>query len=113
VVAAQLAGTRLQVSLDPGFRGPADASLWGWPVAIESAEQLVARLRSDALLRVLGTADDTLRSASARHGTHVADEPVLPIGRIELLHYLREQTVSSDYHRYGNLGLRGLMQRKP
>jgi RHH-type proline utilization regulon transcriptional repressor/proline dehydrogenase/delta 1-pyrroline-5-carboxylate dehydrogenase len=42
----------------------------------------------------------------------VADEPVLPIGRLELLHYLREQTISSDYHRYGNLGVRGLMQRK-
>ncbi|MEN9654219.1 MAG: putative proline dehydrogenase/delta-pyrroline-5-carboxylate dehydrogenase, partial [Chlamydiota bacterium] len=27
-------------------------------------------------------------------------------GRLELLHYLREVSVSIDYHRYGNLGPR-------
>ena len=27
-------------------------------------------------------------------------------GRLEMLWYLREQSVSTDYHRYGNLGLR-------
>jgi RHH-type proline utilization regulon transcriptional repressor/proline dehydrogenase/delta 1-pyrroline-5-carboxylate dehydrogenase len=111
-LAAHLTGTRLQVSLHPAFGGPNDASLWGFPVAIESAEQLVSRLRSDAPLRVLGSSNDTLGQASALHGAHVADEPVLPIGRLELLHYVREQTISSDYHRYGNLGIRGLMQRK-
>ena len=37
-------------------------------------------------------------------GIYIARTPVLPIGRIELLWYLREQSVSDDYHRYGNLG---------
>jgi RHH-type proline utilization regulon transcriptional repressor/proline dehydrogenase/delta 1-pyrroline-5-carboxylate dehydrogenase len=27
-------------------------------------------------------------------------------GRIELLHYIQEQSVSHNYHRYGNLGER-------
>ena len=36
-----------------------------------------------------------------------ADTPVLAEGRIELLWYLREQSISHDYHRYGNLGPRG------
>jgi len=27
-------------------------------------------------------------------------------GRLELLWYLREQSISTDYHRYGNLGTR-------
>jgi RHH-type proline utilization regulon transcriptional repressor/proline dehydrogenase/delta 1-pyrroline-5-carboxylate dehydrogenase len=31
---------------------------------------------------------------------------VLAHGRIELLRYLREQSISHDYHRYGNLGAR-------
>jgi RHH-type proline utilization regulon transcriptional repressor/proline dehydrogenase/delta 1-pyrroline-5-carboxylate dehydrogenase len=35
-----------------------------------------------------------------------ADEKVLAEGRLELLWYLREQSISHDYHRYGNLGLR-------
>jgi RHH-type proline utilization regulon transcriptional repressor/proline dehydrogenase/delta 1-pyrroline-5-carboxylate dehydrogenase len=27
-------------------------------------------------------------------------------GRIELLHYYRQQSICHDYHRYGNLGER-------
>ncbi len=27
-------------------------------------------------------------------------------GRLELLWYVREQSISTDYHRYGNLGIR-------
>ena len=49
---------------------------------------------------------DVLRAA-AETGFHLATEPVLSIGRIELLHYLREQSLCVDYHRYGNLGGRG------
>ena len=37
---------------------------------------------------------------------HLADAPVLAEGRIELLWYLREQSLSHAYHRYGNLGAR-------
>jgi RHH-type proline utilization regulon transcriptional repressor/proline dehydrogenase/delta 1-pyrroline-5-carboxylate dehydrogenase len=38
---------------------------------------------------------------------------MLGVGRIELLHYLREQSLSVDYHRYGNLGARGDEGRAP
>ena len=38
--------------------------------------------------------------------------PVLAAGRIELLWYLREQSISWDYHRYGNLGERANERRK-
>lgn len=39
-------------------------------------------------------------------GFFIADAPVQVQGRVELLWYLREQTVSHSYHRYGNLGAR-------
>ena len=39
--------------------------------------------------------------------------PVLAHGRIELLWYVREQSISNDYHRYGNLGGRGSEERAP
>ena len=42
---------------------------------------------------------------------YLATEPVLSEGRIELLWYLREQSVCVDYHRYGNLGARVDEQR--
>jgi RHH-type proline utilization regulon transcriptional repressor/proline dehydrogenase/delta 1-pyrroline-5-carboxylate dehydrogenase len=47
-----------------------------------------------------------VRRAAARAGLYLASAPVLGLGRIELLHYLREQSLCIDYHRYGNLGAR-------
>ena len=46
-------------------------------------------------------------SIARERGLHVFSEPPT-VGRYELLHTLREQSVSVSYHRYGNLGLRGL-----
>jgi RHH-type transcriptional regulator, proline utilization regulon repressor / proline dehydrogenase / delta 1-pyrroline-5-carboxylate dehydrogenase len=34
-------------------------------------------------------------------------------GRLEMLWYLREQSISIDYHRYGNLGVRAGENRAP
>ena len=47
-----------------------------------------------------------IRSAVIGRYVHIADTPVLPVGRIELLSYLQEQSLCIDYHRYGNLGRR-------
>jgi acyl-CoA reductase-like NAD-dependent aldehyde dehydrogenase len=43
----------------------------------------------------------------------VSRQPVLAEGRIELLWYLTEQSISHDYHRYGNLGARTTEPRRP
>ncbi len=44
--------------------------------------------------------------AAAASGVYLARAPVLIQGRVELLWYVREQSISSDYHRYGNLSIR-------
>ena len=44
--------------------------------------------------------------AAAEAGACVVGRPVVREGRAELLWCLREQSVSIDYHRYGNLGAR-------
>ncbi len=44
--------------------------------------------------------------AAAKKGFYISRNPVLMEGRIEMLHYFREQSVSDSYHRYGNLGER-------
>jgi RHH-type proline utilization regulon transcriptional repressor/proline dehydrogenase/delta 1-pyrroline-5-carboxylate dehydrogenase len=47
-----------------------------------------------------------VRTAAADSLQYIADTPVSRHGRVELLWYVREQSVSHVYHRYGNLGLR-------
>jgi RHH-type proline utilization regulon transcriptional repressor/proline dehydrogenase/delta 1-pyrroline-5-carboxylate dehydrogenase len=73
--------------------------------AAESAEEFAARLGEldVARVRVLGPVALELRTVARTVGVHLANEPVTSVGRIELLHYLREQTVSRTTHRYGNL----------
>ena len=44
--------------------------------------------------------------AAAKRGFYISRAPVLMEGRIEMLHYFREQSISDSYHRYGNLGER-------
>ena len=47
-------------------------------------------------------------NAAATTGFYIARAPVLMEGRIEMLHYLVNQSICHDYHRYGNLGERVL-----
>ena len=64
-------------------------------------------------VRVIGSATDELRAAAAEHLVHLADAPVTASGRIELLHYLREQAVSTTLHRFGNVLESGHGRRRP
>ncbi len=63
-------------------------------------------------VRLLSPPDMDLIKAAAESGAHLAHVPVLANGRFELLHFLREISLSIDYHRYGNLNLREGEKRK-
>jgi RHH-type proline utilization regulon transcriptional repressor/proline dehydrogenase/delta 1-pyrroline-5-carboxylate dehydrogenase len=71
----------------------------------ETTAEFTARLTTLGVprLRVLGTCSHELRTAANTAGIHIADDPVTAEGRIELLHYLREQAISRTIHRYGNV----------
>jgi len=47
-----------------------------------------------------------ISAAAAETGLYVAREPIVMDGRVELRWYMQEQSISSNYHRYGNLGER-------
>jgi RHH-type proline utilization regulon transcriptional repressor/proline dehydrogenase/delta 1-pyrroline-5-carboxylate dehydrogenase len=94
-----------------------DACTHDWAAAIEfveeTDEQLATHVRqmpphTDERIRFAAPdrVPTILRDAATESGVWLADEPVLAEGRVELLWYLREQSVSFDYHRYGNLGTR-------
>jgi RHH-type proline utilization regulon transcriptional repressor/proline dehydrogenase/delta 1-pyrroline-5-carboxylate dehydrogenase len=63
-------------------------------------------------VRVIGTASDELRTAANDHLVHLANDPVTVNGRIELLHYLREQAISRTLHRFGNVLEAGRLGRR-
>ena len=98
-----------------------DAATEPWAGGIEMMEEtddeLVAHFESARLLRVRYADRDrpgaAVREAANRLGLWLADVPVVGEGRVELLWYLREQSISYDYHRYGNLGPRADERRRP
>jgi RHH-type transcriptional regulator, proline utilization regulon repressor / proline dehydrogenase / delta 1-pyrroline-5-carboxylate dehydrogenase len=67
----------------------------------------VSRLRYASSSRV----PESVRRIANRHQVFVADQTVSSLGRIELLWYVMEQSISFDYHRYGNLGPRSNEKR--
>jgi RHH-type proline utilization regulon transcriptional repressor/proline dehydrogenase/delta 1-pyrroline-5-carboxylate dehydrogenase len=81
----------------------------------ESEEAFLRRVKEGKIgrVRLVEPASEALYLAAAESATHIIDVEVLANGRLELLHYLREVSLSIDYHRYGNLGLREGELRKP
>jgi RHH-type proline utilization regulon transcriptional repressor/proline dehydrogenase/delta 1-pyrroline-5-carboxylate dehydrogenase len=119
--AARAAGCRAIISVPPGLNGPAafavellDRLTDSWAGAIEFVdeedERLADAIRTGQVARVRYAAPDRvpdhIRKAAAEALQYVADTHVLSQGRIELLWYCREQSISQVYHRYGNLGIR-------
>jgi RHH-type proline utilization regulon transcriptional repressor/proline dehydrogenase/delta 1-pyrroline-5-carboxylate dehydrogenase len=92
-----------------------------WAAAIEFVEEseavLAEAIRNGQTERVRYAhprrVPSVVRRAAAEVGLYLATAPVLAVGRIELLHYLREQSLCVDYHRYGNLGARAGEARAP
>jgi RHH-type proline utilization regulon transcriptional repressor/proline dehydrogenase/delta 1-pyrroline-5-carboxylate dehydrogenase len=65
----------------------------------------VQRIRYAAADRVSAAVSE----AAAKTGFYISRTKVLKEGRIELLQYFQEQSICDTYHRYGNLGERGLL----
>ncbi|MCP3939769.1 MAG: bifunctional proline dehydrogenase/L-glutamate gamma-semialdehyde dehydrogenase [Actinomycetia bacterium] len=93
-----------------GRRALAAAERCGCDVVVssaaeESTQHLVDRLSEIGpdRIRVIGSTDPAIRQCASDLGIYIADAPVVANGRIELLHYLREQAISQTTHRYGNL----------
>lgn len=121
--AAHAAGCRVTVTTPPGMQSTAVALLEelteSWAAAIEfveeSDEKLAQAISERQADRVRYAAPDRaplpVIKAGCLAGGCVISPPVSAEGRLEMLWYLREQSVSIDYHRYGNLGVRSNEKR--
>jgi RHH-type proline utilization regulon transcriptional repressor/proline dehydrogenase/delta 1-pyrroline-5-carboxylate dehydrogenase len=118
VCAAQAVGGHVTVSVPPGFRTSALRLLeelaksfaGAVDFLVESDEQLARAIQNRQTDRVRFAAPervplDVLKAAGAAQAC-VVSVPVVSEGRLECLWYLHEQSISIDYHRYGNLGYR-------
>jgi RHH-type proline utilization regulon transcriptional repressor/proline dehydrogenase/delta 1-pyrroline-5-carboxylate dehydrogenase len=105
LLAARTCGVPVAVSLADGEPGPWLTVSAEVDAVIESDAELIARLGGARVerLRALVPISRELRAAAHAAGIVVLDAPVLAAGRLELRHYLREQSVSRVVHRYGSV----------
>lgn len=113
IAAAMTCKTHLEVSYDPNQTPVAFDNEWKHSFqeitfTEETQEEFRARVQWGAFERVrfITKPPQTIYEAAAESATYLNAEPVLASGRVELTHYLREMSLSIDYHRYGNLGTR-------
>jgi len=75
----------------------------------ETSSQLAERIQGTRMTRIRSITPLPLgevRDACGERFVTIIEEPVLVDARIECLRYLNEQSISHDYHRYGDLGRR-------
>jgi RHH-type proline utilization regulon transcriptional repressor/proline dehydrogenase/delta 1-pyrroline-5-carboxylate dehydrogenase len=123
VCAIHALGGRITISAPPNLESKAvkllETLTESWAGGIEFVEETDAELaqamREHQTDRLRYAAPDRVPlevlRAAAESFTCVISTPVVMEGRLELLWYVQEQSISADYHRYGNLGTRAAEQR--
>ena len=123
IAAARIAKCKVEVSMPQDFKNSVSKFLSGTEgkrlcdsviICTETDEELAERFlitnKTAKIDRLRYAHPDrvpqTIHQAAAKLGKHVSRHVPLAEGRIEMLRYLREQSISIDYHRYGNLGER-------
>ncbi len=121
VLAAHITGCAVTISLPADGTEPAPALLpqlaQSFPTVRETDDELAAVIGAGQADRVRYAAPErvplNVLQAGNEAGGCVLSTPVSGAGRLEMLWYVREQSISIDYHRHGNLGLRAAEPRAP
>jgi RHH-type transcriptional regulator, proline utilization regulon repressor / proline dehydrogenase / delta 1-pyrroline-5-carboxylate dehydrogenase len=107
LTAAKRSGTPLKISIDS-----ADKKLEtlrhcigkDFPLVVQSEEGFLSDLgRYERIRTCSGSLSEAFYRKMAILGKYTATAKPVVEGRIELLHYLKEQSISYEYHRYGSI----------
>ncbi|MEY5041764.1 MAG: L-proline dehydrogenase [Bacteroidota bacterium] len=81
------------------------SKLFALELRMETPENVLEYVSYKHRLRYLSLqyTEDLVKNYALQNGVYIANEPILNLGRMELLNYFKEQSISHSYHRYGNL----------
>lgn len=110
VAAARICARNVHVSYDNKQSLFSFKTVWwregdGIKLVQETDDQLMDAMQKEEVrrIRLLSPPSEKIQQKAAKTGCCLRQQPVLANGRLELLHYLREVSISRDYHRYGHL----------
>lgn len=120
IAGALICGTHLEVSGDPAQIKQLFGKDWltlpsNITLTSETDEHMIERINKGEIKRIrfLHQPSQEIEKALGNAASNVTVAKVMANGRLELLQYLREVSLSIDYHRYGNLGSRESEKRTP
>ena len=119
IMAAKIAHSSLHVSIDISVENSVISFLFENKHHLFEANDTVVREDEETFSGVIAKSDKVffntkeavssfIYEKAALQAKCIVTTPPLMEGRIEMLHYFGEQSISHSYHRYGNLGKRGL-----
>lgn len=102
--AAAVAGTPLTISVDRDDTRKAEFAVLGHRIEEQNLWEFISAMSAYERIRTL-SADipAEIYKAAAGLNKYIATAPVVTVGRVELLHYLKEQSIAYEYHRYGSI----------
>ncbi|MBU6140705.1 MAG: proline dehydrogenase family protein [Proteobacteria bacterium] len=115
ILAAKLCTKKVFVSLEnrnivAEIEKTSPAILRNLVVTIEKEEEFVGQLERFKRVRVVSKNEPTLlKQKASNSGIAVISDGVIYQGRVELLNYLQEQSVSNNYHRFGYIAQANLI----
>lgn len=123
IAAVKMSGAALRISIPKAPNSEALLYLKDKTMLLLDTTDLVVEENEKALIKAIAKADrirflkpenvtQNIYQALADKAIYISSAPFIGHGRIELMHYFREQSISDSYHRYGNLGLTALQEKE-
>lgn len=98
------AGTPLTISIEHFDPRAEDLSMLGCDIVEQNTWEFIASLKDFERIRTLSTdITEEIYRAAAGLNKYIDSSPAIARGRVELLHFVREQSISYEYHRYGSI----------
>jgi RHH-type proline utilization regulon transcriptional repressor/proline dehydrogenase/delta 1-pyrroline-5-carboxylate dehydrogenase len=104
VFAAQLCKTPLTVSVSPDCKFLTELTALGCPVKKESLAEFLPTMKQYERIRTCRPdIPMEMYVEAARIDKYIATAKPVKNGRVELIHYFKEQSIAFEYHRYGSI----------
>lgn len=99
-LAAKTVGTPLAVSMEQ--TNPLNGKIKG-DVKIQSLEDFLKSMKNFERIRIISkNVPESVWKEAAKDNLHIVQGAPVKNGRIELAHYIQEQSIANEYHRYGS-----------
>lgn len=103
-LAAKTCRTPLTISFDPSDDRTSVLSFTGCKLKKETLEEFIGSMSGYERIRACSAQIPMkIYEAAARDNKYIATAPPIKNGRVELIHYLKEQSITFEYHRYGSI----------